>query len=704
MKRGLVPAIPFAVSLALSLSTVGSEVYWQDSGLFLSAVRDLGILYPPGFVLYVVLCKAWTLLFFFLDFTLAAHLFSSACAAGAAAALALATRDLLRSRGPVFRVLPEVEPGLAEWAGIAAGSMAAAGYTLWFTGIYAKGYAFYYLILALLLWRMIRADEDGTPRAFTILALLIGLAWASHPSSACLAPALVAFVARHRATLGAKGIARGAGVAAAAALGPSLLLLPLLAMREPGTALGDPRSLPELLEYAFGLRFVGRRGAFGFEAERAASYGVYLWEEFLAAGLALLMIGLSSLARLNRGLLLGILAWVLPYSAMAILFKVEGQHDCWFVAAWLPLHLMVGLGVLMLVRRLPIHLRALATAAVAAVGVLLAVAANRSDLNQRHYAFAADYGKVLLGNLDPGSILILNDDDALAICGYLQRVRGERPDVAVVALPFLGLSFVSERDWYDRKLLKERPFLRMPDYPGARARLPGVRPLAAHLSAFLYANGGLGRAVFTQAALPPAMLPPGTALVPAGAVWKLVPEGQTVVDLKYWNFPLRPEDVQGRVGRARGIRLVRTDDGLRSEAQPYEDRLIALLAKGRASLGDLYVRTGRYEEAVQVLDTVMRLEPEYGSDPDMIAALGRAYHGAGDDERAADLLKRALDLGLGPGPAGWALFSLGEIREKAGRAKEAERLYAEASTSAGGDRALLGRLADKRNPAPPKDR
>src|SRR5581483_2613861 len=244
--------------------------------------------------------------------------------------------------------------------------------------------------------------------------------------------------------------------------------------REPGTALGDPRSLPELLEYAFGLRFVGRRGAFGFEAERAASYGVYLWEEFLAAGLALLMIGLSSLARLNRGLLLGILAWVLPYSAMAILFKVEGQHDCWFVAAWLPLHLMVGLGVLMLVRRLPIHLRALATAAVAAVGVLLAVAANRSDLNQRHYAFAADYGKVLLGNLDPGSILILNDDDALAICGYLQRVKGERPDVAVVALPFLGLSFVSERDWYDRKLLKERPFLRMPDYPGARARLPGV--------------------------------------------------------------------------------------------------------------------------------------------------------------------------------------------------------------------------------------
>src|SRR5205807_1717832 len=42
LKRGLVPAVPFVVSLTLSLSTVGANVYWQDSGLFLSAVKDAG--------------------------------------------------------------------------------------------------------------------------------------------------------------------------------------------------------------------------------------------------------------------------------------------------------------------------------------------------------------------------------------------------------------------------------------------------------------------------------------------------------------------------------------------------------------------------------------------------------------------------------------------------------------------------------------
>src|SRR6185436_15053108 len=150
MKRFLVPAIPFALSLGLSLCTVGSTVSWQDSGYYLAAVRELGLLYPPGFVLYLISCKAWTLLLGFLDFTLAVHLFSSICAAGAAAAIALAARDLLRNLGS------ESEP-----AAIAAGALAATGFTFWSAALLAKSYALLFLILSVLMWRMIRAHESG---------------------------------------------------------------------------------------------------------------------------------------------------------------------------------------------------------------------------------------------------------------------------------------------------------------------------------------------------------------------------------------------------------------------------------------------------------------------------------------------------------------------------------------------------------------
>ena len=51
MRRFVVPGVPFALSLVVSLCTVGTTVGWQDSGFFLAGVKELGVLYPPGFVL-----------------------------------------------------------------------------------------------------------------------------------------------------------------------------------------------------------------------------------------------------------------------------------------------------------------------------------------------------------------------------------------------------------------------------------------------------------------------------------------------------------------------------------------------------------------------------------------------------------------------------------------------------------------------------
>src|SRR5436190_7336834 len=97
LRAWAVPLIPFGFSLLLSLSTVGGRVFWQDSGFYLTAVHELAVLYPHGFALYLLLAKPWSLAVAPLaGFTLAVHLFSSVCAAGAAAFLALAARDFLR--------------------------------------------------------------------------------------------------------------------------------------------------------------------------------------------------------------------------------------------------------------------------------------------------------------------------------------------------------------------------------------------------------------------------------------------------------------------------------------------------------------------------------------------------------------------------------------------------------------------------------
>jgi hypothetical protein len=98
------------------------------------------------------------------------------------------------------------------------------------------------LVLSVLIWRMIRAAETKSGRDFTIVAALIGIAWAAHPSATTLGAAFLLFVVAHHRVLGVKGIAWRTGVAAACAIGPSLLL-PVLAMRRPEMMLGDPTTV-----------------------------------------------------------------------------------------------------------------------------------------------------------------------------------------------------------------------------------------------------------------------------------------------------------------------------------------------------------------------------------------------------------------------------------------------------------------------------
>jgi len=285
-RRLLVPLVPALLSLGFSLSTVGTHVFWQDSGFFLTAIHEMSVLYPHGFVVYQALCKAWTLVFSFLDFTLAVHLFSAACAAGAAAVVSLAARDFLRAR----------DEGTADLAALLTGCLTACGYTFWMAGIYAKGYALLYLVLALLLRAVVRAGREPKPGDVLRIAILWGLAWAVHPSAALGAIALGWFFRHAAKSLGWKTVLPRLAAGAAAALGPPLLLLPLLAMRDRETSMGHPNGLGEIAGYLVGSRFTAVPGVFGFDAGRLLHVTTFLWEEYLAIGLVLIGLGCFVLA------------------------------------------------------------------------------------------------------------------------------------------------------------------------------------------------------------------------------------------------------------------------------------------------------------------------------------------------------------------------------------------------------------------------
>jgi len=595
MKRLILPGIPFLLSVGLSLSTAGSHCYWQDSGFFLVAVKELGILYPPGFALYVLLCKAWTLALWFVDFTYAVHLFSAACAALAAGTIAVAARDLLRTKGPIFRTVQEEGP-LAEWVGASIGCLAACGYTFWASAILAKVYAFYFLILTLLIWRMIRADESGKPRDFTIVSALIGLAWQAHPSATLTGLALILFVAFHRKVVGWKGLLWRAGLAALCAIGP-IHLLPLF-KHAGGSVLqfGDPGTLSGFFEYVTGARFTTKGRNFGLEAFRVASVGRYFWEEFLGVGIVLVGAGLYRLWTVNRRLLIGVAAWVVPVLVITVLFKLEGQHDFWMVAAWIPLWLAAAVGLSMAGK-----LREAAVAA-ALVGTVWAVVANRSDLDQRNYTLAETLGHAYLDSAEGYTCyLSLESDDALATTLYLQRIRNVRR--------FIQITSDHVRDLRTVVTVSVQPpstfYFDRPEIEGTS----GGRVLQQ-------TRGPLWRSGFIQKQEEPWKEP-----LPAEEIPKLFRrERGQFVDSKWFEIKVRPE--------------------------PYEKRMLRLLLLARKNRADELAREGKHADAAALYESILRLDPWMEEEPTAVLPLATIYVALKKYEQAEVQFKKALSLDL----------------------------------------------------------
>jgi hypothetical protein len=590
VRRLVLPGIPFVVSLLLSLSTLGSHVGWQDSGFFLVAVKELGILYPPGFVLYVLLCKAWTMALWFVDFTYAVHLFSAVCAAAAAGTIAVAVRDLLRTDGPIFKTVGE-QGAKAEWIGAAIGCLAAAGYTFWASALLAKVYAFYFLMLSLLIWRLIRADRKGRPRDFTIVAVLIGLSWQAHPSATLAGLALILFVVYHRKSIGGKGIAWRTGLAALCAIGP-IHLLPLFKYSNSVLQFGDPGTWAGFREYVTGSRFIGLPGVWGVDGTRVASVGRYFWEEFLGIGALLVVAGFCRLWSLNRKLLVGLAAWILPVLVVTVLFKLEGQHDFWMVAAWIPLWLVAAVGLTLLPRHGIVP-------AVALVGVIWSVIANRPDLDQRSYTVAETYGHAYLDQLEKDSGLYLESDDAQSIVLYLQRIGRVRLDVHLIGTVY-----------------------RKPQ----RAAGPG--------SANYYERSEDVFSLRSSTTPPPR---------PWGPLWRY--DGRT----GGWKEPIAAEDVSAFFRRSRGQNVDRSkifDTVVRPE--PYEKRLLRLLLLARKNQADADAKAGVLAPAAQRYESILALDPEMQGDSSVVLPLATMYVGLAQYPKAEATFKKALELDLPP--------------------------------------------------------
>jgi len=387
---------------------------------------------------------------------------------------------------------------------------------------------------------------------------------------------------------------------------------------------------------------------------------------------------------------------VLPYATVTIVFKIEGQHDCWFVAAWLPLYLAVGVGAWRGAQHFPAQAKSVLLGAATAATVW-AVLANGSELSQRHYTLAESFGRALLDPVDRDAVLLLSSDDSNALASYLQRVRGDRPDVAIVTANFLDVDAGSR--WYEERLLRQHPFLQAPDYEGLRRQFPQADRRDIALAAFLNANVDVSRSVFSERLVPLELIRPGHTLVPAGVNWKLVPQGSgAAIDSRYWAFPVEPEQIQVGARRARGQKITPAAGTLNVDPQRYEERLRSQLVLARFHLAMALTERGQFLQASRLCESIMALDPEYWSNPEMVHVFAISLHAAGETAKAEKALRRSVEISVLPRNRATASYYLGEISRSRGQEAEAQRWFQNALTVPGLDEGTRRQIESRLKP------
>jgi hypothetical protein len=163
------------------LATLAPGLTLWDAGEFASAVESLGIPHPPGTPLYVLVARAWRLVFPFLETATATNLLAAASTAAAGAIAAALMSRWMRDTA----------------AGVGAGLLFGAVSTVWLSATETEVYS-----ASLLLSMLMVAVADRTGRnsrepgagrgAMRILAYLFALAPPLHLSAMVAAPGAIA--------------------------------------------------------------------------------------------------------------------------------------------------------------------------------------------------------------------------------------------------------------------------------------------------------------------------------------------------------------------------------------------------------------------------------------------------------------------------------------------------------------------------------
>jgi hypothetical protein len=424
---GVVALVLFMLYAATAPRTVALE----DDGLFILSSYFLGIEHPPGFPLYTLLGKLFTLLPFG-SVAYRAHLMSALFGALSCGVLWMCSRTLVEGRLPAY--VAAFGLGLSP--------------VFWSQSLIAEVYTFntfFFVVLTLLGLRACppsawMTSSPGNPRLLPWMALVFGLSLSNHwPLMLLVAPAFAALLWPMR-----REVLKRAGLLlwlVVLGLLPYAWLIRRSWMALPISFDGPLETIPEI------FYFLSRAGYAEVDASPTADWldrmkffrfmgGQLLWQ-FAIAGTLLAAAGFVVQWRLLRRHAAAFLtlAFLMPTAVLLLLlgFDYDSVTKHVFHVYPLPAYavtaIWMGLGLTWLLRRVPMRPVHGTAAGVALLAVIAAVGARPNLLADSDWA--ARYARAVLDSLPRDAALFVHGDVDLPPIAYLHMVEDVRPDITL---------------------------------------------------------------------------------------------------------------------------------------------------------------------------------------------------------------------------------------------------------------------------------
>lgn len=434
----------FVVSMAAHLPALARTVTFSDAGDFLMGIQAVGNVHGPGYPLYLITCKLFSLLVPIGTLAFRASLYSALFASLTVCVVYLVVRRMTRVRS----------------AAVLAGLAYAFSYTFWYQSVIPETYSLNAFLIALLLWLALRWEEmlrrgrvNSADNTLCLFALVLGLGLANHFSIIFLLPAFVFFAldTDWRHALAPRNLARMTGFLLLGLL--PYLYEPAAAFRGPAYNYGDP-STP-LGWFRHMTVYYQRSGLLGYPYRALPSrffrYFGGLTTEFPyfwwvgAVGVAATFRG----RRKKYGLFLALLFLlsllpVMTYKQMESVLRAHFYYESYLVFS-----IWIGFGAALFAgaaRRLSGKAdRIVRKATAGAVALLVALCAlagflsHYDRVDKSDYRYARDMAEMMLDSVERDAVLVVSDDNVIFPTMYLQMAGGLRTDVRIISRTSAGL-------------------------------------------------------------------------------------------------------------------------------------------------------------------------------------------------------------------------------------------------------------------------